>query len=90
MRLVHKVETYNSDTQHTHVLGVDTVGTYKSSGTREQFISAKKFGDDDARLGGSVSTTRNASSATSLVLLPRARASICVADDDVGCLAVSV
>ena len=57
MRLLHKVETYNSDTGETFMMAQDTVGTYKPSGNAAVFIQGKKFGDDDARLGGEVSTT---------------------------------
>ena len=57
MRLLHKVETYNSDTGETFMMAQDTVGTYKPSGNAAVFIRGKKFGDDEARLGGEVSTT---------------------------------
>ncbi len=54
MRLLHKVETYNSDTEETHMMAQDTVGTYKPSGNASAFVQGKKFGDDNARLGGEV------------------------------------
>lgn len=57
MRLLTKVETYNSDTEQTHVMPEDTVGTYKPSGEAAGSIHARKFGDEDAVLGGAVSTT---------------------------------
>eukprot|EP01043_Picozoa_sp_COSAG02_P050712 COSAG02_NODE_5245_length_4508_cov_7.086641_2_plen_71_part_00 len=57
MRLLHKVETYNSDTTETHIMDRDTVGTYKPSGAAARSIQGKTFGDDDAHLGGEVRTT---------------------------------
>ena len=57
MRLLNKVETYNRDTEQTCVMLEDTVGTYKTSGGPAGSIQARKFGDEDAVLGGAVSTT---------------------------------
>lgn len=46
MRLLHKVETYNSDTAETHIMDQDTVGTYKSSGAAANSIQGKTYGGE--------------------------------------------